>query len=607
MHYGGLHDDAVNGKAYDLRLLGRFMRYVRPYSLIVLATIVILPLVTLCRLAQPLIVREAIDRAIIPGDGAALWQPALMLVAVLVAEALLTWGEVYALQYLGQRIMYDMRQELFQHVMKLPVRWFDRTPAGGVVTRMTSDVEALGEMFAAGIVSIIGDVLLLLGIMAVMLSLAPDLALVTFSVVPFLAFVAWYFRRSMRTAYRTVRTCLGRMNSALSELVDNLAIVQSFRQERAEEERFRVLNSTYCEAGRPVVFWDAALYAFVEFFSSVAIALIIWYGSGSMDQGVLTFGTLVAFIQYIEKFFSPIRDLSAKYGVMQGAMASLERIFQLLDEPPEESAATDSGDGLQPSKLPPLVMFDAVSFAYDAGPQILHKVSFTVQRGERVAIVGRSGGGKTTILRLLTRLYDGFDGTISVDGRLLTTIPPRELRQRIAVVAQEAELLAGSIRDNISLGDPAADCRVEAAVAAVGADRFIAQLPSGLDTKLGSRATELSHGERQLLAFARALAFDPELLLLDEATASVDSHTEVVIQEGMRRLLQGRTALIVAHRLATIQDADRILVLENGSIVEQGNHQELLARKGVYHRLYTTSIRLGLGTVAQTACGLGKS
>lgn len=602
MHYGGLHDDAVQGKAYDPRLISRFLRYVRPYRLLVALTVTVLPLVTLCRLAQPLLVRQAIDRAIIPGNSAALWQPALLLLGTLLLEAVLTWGEVFGLQYLGQRIMADLRRDLFSHLLHLPTRWFDRSPAGGVVTRVTTDVEAIGEMFAAGIVSIVGDILLLIGIMVAMLALAPALAVVTFSVVPFLAVAAWYFRRSMRTAYRTVRSCLGRMNAALSELIDNLVIVQSFRQEQAEQERFRSINQAHCDAGKPVIFWDATLYAFVEFFSSVAIALILWYGSSSLQSGVLTFGTLVAFIQYVEKFFGPVRDLSAKYGVMQGAMAALERMFGLLDESVEQDGGASAAQSVAlRDESATLVRFEQVCFGYEPQNPIIQDISFAVTRGERVAIVGRSGAGKTTLLRLLTRMYDYTGGTIYLDGTALTELSRTEVRKKIVTVAQEADLMAGTIRQNISLGDPLAEKRVVAAATAIGAAGFIERLPGGYDTPVGVRGGTLSQGERQLISFARALAFDPELLLLDEATANVDSISEQVIQEGVRKLLEGRTALIVAHRLATIRDADRILVIDGGRLVESGTHEQLMTASGCYRRLYETSQRLGLQTIPDSS------
>ncbi|MDK9717559.1 MAG: ABC transporter ATP-binding protein/permease [Trichlorobacter sp.] len=587
MHHGGLHEDAIAGKAYDARLLRRFLGYLVPYRLTVGWILCLLPLTTLCRLAQPLLLKYAIDHAITPGRLDLLAGPAALFLVLLLLEALLTWGEVYGLQMVGQRVMADLRAALFQHLLRLPVPWFDRSAAGGVVTRLTSDVEALGEMFAAGIVSVIGDFLLLAGIVAAMLWMDPRLSLVTFTVLPPLIFVAWLFRRNMRQAFREVRSRLGKMNGHLAEVLGAVSVVQAFGREREEQARFSELNAAHRDANRPVINWDASLYAIVEMFSSLAIALIIWYGSGQVLQGLLTFGTLVAFIQYIEKFFGPIRDLSAKYGIMQGAMAALERIFVLLDEKEE-------GDEVTKAPLPPFdngglsafVEFRNVSFAYRADEPTLTDFNLTLQKGERLALVGESGGGKTTVIRLLSRMYELDQGQILVDGVDIRQMPRELLRRRMALVSQEPFIFAGTVGFNICLGDQQAAERIHQAAATVGADRFIEQLPQGYDTELAERGGDLSLGERQLLCFARAVALDPELLILDEATASVDSESERLIQEGVDRLLAGRTALVIAHRLSTVRDADRIVVINRGRVVEEGRHDQLLTLNGEYARLY---------------------
>lgn len=587
MHHGGLHEDAIAGKAYDVRLLRRFLGYLVPYRKIVGGILLLLPLATLCRLAQPLLLKYAIDQAIVPGRLERLNGPAVLFLVLLVLESLLTWGEVYGLQVVGQRVMADLRTTLFQRLMRLPVAWFDKSATGGVVTRLTSDVEALGEMFAAGIVSVIGDILLLTGIVTAMLWMDLRLSLVTFTVLPPLVIVAWLFRRNMRQAFREVRARLGRMNGHLAEALGGISVVQAFGREQEEQQRFTSHNAAYRDANKPVIIWDASLYAFVEMFSAMAIALIIWYGSGQMLHGVLTFGTLVAFIQYIEKFFGPIRDLSAKYGIMQGAMAALERIFALLDEKPEEdlplpavSPATPDSPGC------PLVEFRHVSFSYRQDEAILSDFSLSLQRGERVALVGESGGGKTTVIRLLARMYELDSGEILMGGTPIQQLPRQALRQRIALVPQEPFIFAGSVAFNISLGAEDAAKRICQAAAIVGADRFIEQLPQGYETELDERGGNLSLGERQLLSFARAVAFDPELLILDEATASVDSESEQLIQAGVERLLAGRTALVIAHRLSTVRDADRIVVIRKGQVIESGRHEELLAAGGEYARLY---------------------
>lgn len=593
MHHGGLHEDAIAGKAYDSRLLARFMRYVIPYRITVAGILLLLPLVAACRLAQPLILKYAIDRVIVPGRLDQLLVPAAAFITVLALEALLTWLELYGLQSVGQRVMHDLRSGLFQHLLRLPTRWFDRTATGATVTRLTSDVEALGEMFAAGIITIVGDLLLLAGIIVAMLWMAPQLSLVTFTVLPPLVFVAWLFRRKMRQAFREVRARLGRMNGHLAEVIGGMAVVQSYGREQHEAQRFTELNAAHRDANLPVISWDASLYAIVEMFSSLAIALIVWYGGGQLLQGALTFGTLVAFIQYIEKFFGPIRDLSAKYGVMQGAMAALERIFAVLDEPVEQQPGTQGVPSAVGTDAATLVAFRDVGFAYRSGETVLADFSLRVQRGERVALVGESGGGKTTVIRLLERQYEIDSGCILLDGVDVRSIPLQDLRRRMAVVPQEPVIFAGSVAFNISLGDPAAAERVHQAAATVGADRFIERLPDGYATELAERGSNLSVGERQLISFARAVAFDPELLILDEATASVDSASEELIQEGVHRLLVGRTALVIAHRLSTVRDADRIAVIRQGRVVEQGSHDQLLAQGGEYARLYCLQFDCG--------------
>jgi len=593
MHHGGIYEEEIAGKAYDTRLLARFARYVAPYRTAIAAVLVTIPLVAACRLAQPWIIKQAIDNHITTGRLAGLEGIALAFLAVLLSESLLSFLQVYLLQSVGQRVMADMREELYRHVMGLPVAWFDRVPTGSAVTRLTSDVEVLGEMFASGIITIVGDVLLLAGIISVMLWMNLKLSLVTFSVLPLLLYVAWAFRRKMRQSFREVRARLGRLNAFLAECIGGIGIIQAFGRERDEERRFGDLNASYRDANMPVIFWDASLYAIVEALSSLAVALIIWYGGGEILRGALTFGVLVAFIQYIEKFFTPIRDLSAKYSVMQGAMAALERIFALLDTPEDRPTRPDdapAGTGERrlptPGQAPPLIEFRDVSFAYREGDNALEEFSMTVRRGERIALVGESGGGKTTITRLLTRLYENDRGSILVDGVDVRAISVSDLRRRIGVVLQDPCLFAGSIEFNICLGDEGARARVRTAAAAVGADRFIERLAHGYGEEVRERGSNLSVGEKQLVSFARAVAFDPEVLVLDEATASVDSASEQMIQEGIRGLMRGRTSLIIAHRLSTIQDADRIVVVHRGRKSEEGTHQQLMEARGLYYRLH---------------------
>jgi ATP-binding cassette subfamily B protein len=595
MHHGGIYEEEIAGKAYDTALLKRFARYVAPYRLSITVVVLILPLVAVCRLAQPWIIKLAIDNHIITGKLAGLENIALGFLGILLVESLFSFLEVYLLQSVGQRVMSDMRSELYRHVMHLPVSWFDRVPVGSAVTRLTSDIEVLGEMFASGIITIVGDILLLIGIISVMLWMNLKLSLVTFSVLPVLLYVAYTFRRRMRKSFREVRARLGSMNAFLNECISGISIIQIFNRERDEERRFSLLNASYRDANMPVIFWDASLYALVEALSSIAVALIIWYGGGEIMKGAITFGILVAFIQYIEKFFGPIRDLSAKYSVMQGAMASLERIFALLDTPESQNQGTE-GKGrkksidisLQPSTFnpQPLIEFRDVSFSYQTGNDILSGFNLAVQRGERIAIVGESGGGKTTITRLLTRLYEIERGSILLQGTDIRELDLAQVRRRVGVVLQDPCLFAGTIEFNISLGDKQARQRVRQAAAAVGADRFIDRLPNGYEEEVRERGSNFSVGEKQLISFARAVAFDPEILVLDEATASIDSASEQMIQEGIKGMMQGRTSLVIAHRLSTIQDADRIVTIQHGIKTEEGTHEELLRAGGIYSRLH---------------------
>lgn len=600
MHFGNIYEDEIVGKAYDRRLMGRFLRYLRPYLWLVIGVLLLLPFVAAAKLAQPYMLKIAIDNHIVAGKMEGLPLLAGWFLALIVVDSLLTCLEVYLLQYLGQKVMFDVRQELFAHIQRLPAAFFDRTPTGSLVTRLTSDVEVLGEMFTAGIITIVGDIIVLAGIIGIMLWMNLKLSLVTFSVLPVLVWIAFAFRGRMREAFRQVRARLSNLNAFLSETIGGMAVVQLFNRQATEREEFTRLNAAYRDANLPVITWDASLFAMVETLSSIAIGIIVWYGGGEIVSGLLTFGALVAFIQYIERFFSPIRDLSAKYSIMQGAMAALERLFNLLDT--EEDHARKPlalPAAAQIKRRPPCntchpalpspmetIEFRDVWFAYSGDEYVLKGINLRIRRGEKVALVGETGGGKTTVIRLLSRLYEVNRGGIFIDGADIRNLPLSALRQRIGVVLQEPYLFTGTIADNISLGDPAARRRMEQAARIVGADRFIRLLENGFEEEVRERGVNFSGGERQLISFARAVAYDPEILALDEATSSVDSEAERLIQEGLKGLMAGRTSLVVAHRLSTIRDADRIVVIHRGEKAEEGNHQELLAARGLYYRLY---------------------
>ncbi|HWI41414.1 MAG TPA: ABC transporter ATP-binding protein [Verrucomicrobiae bacterium] len=587
MHFSGAYEEEITGKAYDRRLMRRFVRYLRPYRGQALLVLLILPFAAVTKLLQPYVVKIAIDDHITRGDMQGLPGLAALFLLLVAADSLLTYLEIYLLQNIGQRIMADLRQELFAHVQRLSASFFDRTRTGALITRLTSDVEVIGEMFAAGIVTVVGDLLVLAGIMGIMLWLNVRLSLVVFSVLPPLLFVVFRFRTRMRNAFREVRARLSGLNSFLAESLSGMTVIQLFARERSEREAFSSLNRAYRDSNFPVITWDAALFAMVEMLASVAGGLIIWYGGGEVVRSALTFGALVAFLQYSERFFGPIRDLSGKYSVMQGAMAALERIFALLDTRefiPEPENPSD------PFPVE-TIEFRDVWFAYREGEYILKGLNLTIRRGETVALVGETGGGKTTVTRLLSRQYEVTRGSITINGVDIREIPLCRLRRAIVVVLQEPTLFSGTLRSNISLGDPQAGHRVEASAAAVGADRFIGRLEKGLGEEVRERGSNFSAGERQLVSFARALAFDPEVLVLDEATASIDSTSEQLIRQGLRGLLTGRTSLVVAHRLSTVRDAHRIVVIHKGEKREEGTHRELLAAEGIYYRLHQLQFR----------------
>jgi len=589
MHFGGIYEDEIVGKAYDRKLLGRFLGYLAPYRRLAVASLLLLPLIAAAKLAQPWLIKIAIDGHIVSGKMEGLPLLAFWYFSLILADGFLTYLEIYLLQLMGQKVMFDMRTGLFAHVQRLSSSFFDRTPTGSLVTRVTSDVEALGEMFTAGIISIVGDILVLVGIVSIMLWMNLKLSLVTFTVLPVLIYIVFAFRNRMRASFREVRVRLSNMNSFLAESIGGMAVIQLFNRQETEQQEFTRLNASYRDANLPVITWDAALFAAVEALSSIAVGLIIWYGGGEIINGTLTFGALVAFIQYMEKFFSPIRDLSAKYSIMQGAMAALERIFGLMDTESAQRNHKDLPGFENPAGLDTpveTIQFRDVWFAYNSADYVLKGFNLTIRKGEKIALVGETGGGKTTVTRLLSRYYEVDQGSITMDGRDIRDIPLQCLRKRIGVILQEPFLFSGTIAYNISLGDVAARGRMEQAAVMVGADRFIMNLPQRFEEEVRERGGNFSVGERQLISFARAVAFDPEILVLDEATSSVDSASERLIQEGLKGLLAGRTSLVVAHRLSTIRDADRIVVIHKGEKAEEGSHEELMALQGLYYRLY---------------------
>ena len=574
------------GRAFDRRLVARLAQAARPHRGLIAGSMLLFPVIAVAELLQPWLLKVAIDDHILKSDWLGLTWVAGLYVAVLVVLYALRTVEAYLMQLTGQRVIHDLRAVIFDHLLRLEARFFDRNPVGRLMTRVLHDVEAVSEAFTSGLFAVVADVITLVGVVAVMLWIDWRLALVTFSIVPILALVAVHFRLNARDAYREVRRRLARLNAFLQESLQGMAVIQLFVRERHERERFGRLNADYRRALFGSTVWEASLYATVEALGSIALALLIWYGGGRIVAESLTFGALVAFIQYTNRFFLPIRDLGAKYTVMQWAMASSERIFGLLDRAPEiVSPGTPQPRPARPST--PAVEFNAVWFAYDADDWVLRDCSFTVRPGERVAIVGATGEGKTTCARLLNRSYDVRRGRVLVDGIDVREWELASLRRRVGIIFQDSVLFAGTVEENLRLGGDGVGSPVDLSRAlATARAGFVAELPKGLGELLGERGANISHGQRQLLAIARAVVYNPAVLVLDEAMSSVDPESETLIRQAMAGLLKNRTSITIAHRLSTVHAADRILVLHRGRVHEEGTHADLLRRGGLYARLY---------------------
>jgi ATP-binding cassette subfamily B protein len=582
--------DELPERGYDPALLRRLLRYLRPYGWPVAAAILLLLLSAGLALVGPELTRRVIDHAIPAHDAGLLTTLAGLYLAALVLEFLADYGQALLTTLIGQRVMYDLRLAVFARLQRLSIAYYDTHPVGRLMTRVTSDIETLNELFSAGLVTIFGDLFTLAAIMTLMLATDWRLALVAFAVIPLVWLTATVFRRQVREAFRDIRTRLARLNSFLQEHLSGMRLVQLFSREAAAARKFDDLNRDHLVAHLRSITVYAVFFPVIEVLTAVALALLLWYGGLRTIGGTLTVGVLAAFIQLTRRFFQPLQDLSEKVNLFQAAMASSERVFQLLDEPVTVLEPTHPRPLAQPVQGE--VCFEGVSFRYsDTGPWVLRDVSFTAAPGRTMALVGHTGAGKSTIISLLLRFYDPIEGRITIDGVDIRELSTATLRGLIGFVQQDLFLFAGDVMHNIVLDAPIGSASAAQAAKRVGADRFIERLPEGYGHVLGERGRSLSVGERQLLSFARALARDPRILVLDEATSSVDAEAEALIQVALRELMAGRTSLIVAHRLSTILHADEILVLHHGEVRERGTHRALLAQRGLYERLYQLQLR----------------
>jgi ATP-binding cassette subfamily B protein len=627
-------EEEILGKAYDSRLMARLLKYLRPYRWQVAIALVSIVLKSFADVLGPYLTKVAIDRYLAPAKGTSsgVWswlsprpitgiaQIAAIYVGLLVFSFLLEFLQTYYMQWTGQKVMFDLRRQIFRHLQRLHVAFFDKNPVGRLVTRVTTDVDALNEMFTSGVVSIFEDLFVLFGILGVMLCMNWKLALITFAVLPFIVVATKIFRDRVRDSYRRIRVAIARINSYLQEHVSGMVVLQLFNRERKAYNRFSEINRSHMEAYKDAIMAYAVYYPVVEVLSAIAIACVIWFGGGDVMRNiransvavsfnwrtlvafrlvptVASLGVLVAFIQYALRFFRPIMDFSEKYNILQSAMAASERIFKLLDTPVQvvSPAMTKQPEG------PGRIEFDHVWFAYHDTPEessknhmemvapdwVLRDVTFSIEPGETVAIVGHTGAGKTTLISLLLRFYDVQKGAVRIDGVDVKDMDLADLRGRFGVVLQDPFLFSGTIGGNIRLGTKRIqDADVEQAAEDVNLADFIRALPKGFDEEVRERGSTLSTGQKQLISFARALAHEPKILILDEATSSVDTETEFKVRDALSRMVEGRTSLIIAHRLSTVQRADKIIVMHKGQVREMGTHQQLLAQRGIYFKLY---------------------
>jgi ATP-binding cassette subfamily B protein len=595
------HEEEILGKAYDGRLMGRLLHYLRPYWFVATAALVAIFFYGILQAAPPYLLKVEVDRYLDPSGRqqippflarflsndplTGVLQIALaFFLPTVVLTFFLEFAQSFAMQWVGQKVMYDLRKEIFGHLQRLQLSFYDHNPVGRLVTRVTTDVDVLNDLFASGVVAIFGDFFTLFSIMVVMLELNWKLALLTFCVLPIIVLITLSFRKAVRESYRRIRVAIARINAYLQEHLTGMTVLQLFNRESRSFEEFENINRAHMDAYKDAILAYGLFYPAVEFLGVLAAAIILYRGGVMTLNGAVTIGTAIAFIQYSQRFFRPIQDLSDKYNILQAAMASAERIFKLLDTP------VTIEDVLKPAALvnpQGCVEFRQVSFAYTGDQRVLEDVSFTLEPGETLAIVGHTGAGKTTLTSLLLRFYDVQEGQVLFDGVDIRNLSLSDLRKNFGMVLQDPFLFSGTLASNIRLGtDGIDDGQLREAARKVNILEFIESLPGGFDEPVKERGSTLSVGQKQLLSFARALAHNPKILILDEATSSVDPETEYLIRDALRRMLENRTALVIAHRLSTIQNASKIVVMHKGRVREVGTHQELLQKRGIYFKLY---------------------
>ncbi len=582
-HYPQMDEDKIVGKVYDRHLIRRLIQFGKPYVMLIAGALMLIFVSMGLEILAPYLTKVAVDRYIIPGDFRGLLFIAILYLTVLGGSFLFKYAQIMLTQYIGQRVMLDLRQRIFAHLQSLHQQFFDQNPIGRLMTRVTSDVESLNQVFTQGIVMIFGDVLIILGIVVMMLSIHLPLALWTLSVVPLLIVFSFLFRKKVRQAYSQIRYYLAKINAYLQEHISGMSIVQLYNRQRVDFDKFRTINRQHTRAYIRTIFYYAIFFPTVELISAVALAIILYRGAFYIRNELVTFGVLIAFIQYAQMFFRPISDLSEKYNILQSALAASERIFKLLDTEP---AIISPPNGYRTKTIRKGIEFQGVYFSYGE-EDVLRDIHLSIPIGQRVGLVGHTGAGKTSLTRLIGRFYEVRKGRILVDGVDIRQWDLADLRRHIAIVQQDVFLFSGNVLENIRLGDPRIpEEKVMEAARLVNAHSFIEKLPGGYRAEIRERGSNLSQGQKQLLALTRAIVFDPDILILDEATANIDSESEHLIQEALKAVLKDRTAIVIAHRLSTIQYLDQIVVLHRGKIREMGTHQNLLKKRGLYYRLY---------------------